>query len=226
MSPKPPSREELFHQELFEHATRLEYFLFKYRRWLALASFVTALVLTLVIGLSLKMGDALGEARESGSLQEAHAIGLAMYSYANDHDGNYPTGKSSTEVFQQLLDQGYVTDPAIFFLSHTPGKIKGTSKTLKPENICWDVTDGARTDDSPELPLVFSTGCKIDYVPNAKAYPLVSAPFGDAGVVVFYVSNSAQFVFRHPDGVTVIDPTFDSKRKTYHQLTPDGTLPR
>ena len=159
-------------------------------------------------------------------MQAAHVLGLAMYAYAKDHHGDYPQGKSSTEVFQQLLDRGYVTDPAIFYIAGTTGKTRSASQKLKPENVCWDVTGGARSDDSADLPLVFSTGCKIDYVPNAKAHPSESSPFGDAGVSVCYVGKYSQFVLRQQDGAPIIKFTFDSKGKIYRQLTPDGTLPR
>jgi hypothetical protein len=54
--------------------------------------------------------------RQNPKMQMLRAIGLAMYSYANDNGGNYPDGKSSTEVFQKLLDGGYATDPALFYL--------------------------------------------------------------------------------------------------------------
>ena len=55
---------------------------------------------------------------ESASLQKVHQIGVAMFSYMSDHNEQYPDGKSSTEVFQKLLDGGYVTDPTIFYVRY------------------------------------------------------------------------------------------------------------
>jgi len=77
-------------------------------------------------------------ARQSPNVQSGHAIGLALYSYANEHGGNYPSGVSSTEVFQILLDGGYATNPRIFYVP-MPGKIDPQAgQKLKPENVGWD----------------------------------------------------------------------------------------
>lgn len=108
----------------------------------------------------------------------AHALYLAMYSYANDNEQNYPDGKSSTEVFQKLLDGGYVSDPSIFYIP-LPGKIPPVpgQKILKPENVSWDVTSGATTSCPADLPIVFMTGYRVTYAPGAsletqiKPYP-------------------------------------------------------
>ena len=51
----------------------------------------------------------------------SHALGLALYSYANDNSQLYPDGTNSTEVCQKLMDGGYVTDPSIFYIP-MPGK--------------------------------------------------------------------------------------------------------
>ena len=164
-------------------------------------------------------------------MQYAHAIGLAMFSYANDNNGKYPTGHSSTEVFQKLIDGGYISDPSILYLSDSQfaGKSPATSNRLKPENVCWDVTvpvDSVQSDVA--LPLVFSTGYKIEYVPNGRAVPLpnkVSDFFA-----VFYVNNSATISPTNASsdasgvGPNVISATFDAKGVQYVQLTPDGPL--
>ena len=88
---------------------------------------------------SLALGTNLGGIKHawgSAATQQTRALDLAMYSYCNDNDQKYPDGKSSTEVFQKLMDGGYVTDPALFYLP-LPGKIKGVvGHRLKPENVC------------------------------------------------------------------------------------------
>src|ERR1700722_12787274 len=64
------------------------------------------------------------QAKRDAMMQQCRQIGLMMISYAMDNAANnnaYPDGKSSTEVFQKLLDSGYCTDPSIFYLS-LPGK--------------------------------------------------------------------------------------------------------
>ena len=47
--------------------------------------------------------DMLGH--EIPMLQKPRMINLLLFSYANDHNGKYPTGASSTEVFQKLIDE-------------------------------------------------------------------------------------------------------------------------
>ena len=94
-----------------------------------------------------------------------------MFQYANDHNQNYPDGKSSTEVFQKLIDGGYISDPAIFYIPMV-GKIKaGVGQRLKPENVCWDVTSPVDSSAPDGLPIVFSTGYKVNYVPGGAAIP-------------------------------------------------------
>ncbi len=188
----------------------------------------------------------------SAWMQTGRSIGLAMYSYANDNEGNYPDGNSSTEVFQKLLDGGYVVDPSIFFIS-LPGKTKPvTGQKLRPENVCWDVTSGANAHSPDGLPVVFMTGYKLTYaaggsaVPILKPYPhfglapltwdnwrhaqslFASAP--SPGIAVFYKGNNATFLLldtpANSDGTihNMIPPNFKPDGKTYRQLTPDGPL--
>jgi hypothetical protein len=140
--------------------------------------------------------------------QTVRTIGVAMYAYAMDHNGAYPTGKSSTEVFQKLVDEGYVTE-------------------LKPENVCWDVTIPLDAAPSDDVPVVFSSGYRINYVPGGDATPILSAPKPRYdGVSVCYHSNSASWQEGQPDGIVpnFISPDFKPDGKKYVQLTPDGPL--
>ena len=178
------------------------------------------------------------KAPQSACVQTAHALGLALWSYANDNQGLYPDGTSSTEVFQKLMDGGYVTDPGIFCLA-MDGKIRASQdqKTLKPENVCWDVTGGLKDNDSPELPLIFITGFRMTYAPGGGFVSRVDPypPYLDLnlkdgpGLAVFFVNNSATWLkgdqwsgpFSHQH---ILPPDFNAHGKTYLQLTPDGVL--
>ena len=81
-----------------------------------------------------------------------------MVSYAADHDGKFPDGNTSTEVFQKLIDENYGNDPTIFYIP-LPGKTKPLAgQKLKPENVCWDVTSGLDQNSPDELPVIFMTG--------------------------------------------------------------------
>lgn len=168
-------------------------------------------------------------------LQTTRTIGIAMYQYSNDHDGKYPDGKSSTEAFQKLLDERYISDPAIFYFT-LPGKIRPSEgQPLKPENVCFDVTSGVEANAPDGLPIVFITGYKVAYAPGGSAVPLVKAPQGfeggTPGIAVCYKSDSATFrrleTAANADSTVpnFVPATFDAQGKTYRQLTPDGPLP-
>jgi len=189
----------------------------------------------------------------SAWMQTARQIGLCMYSYSTDHNGNYPDGKSSTEVFQKLLDGNYVSDPNIFYIP-LAGKIEPVvGQKLKPENVCFDVTSGVDSNAPDGLPLVFLTGYKATYVaggvavPIIKPYPqfeprtwsqwLIGESVRSPGIAVFYKGDRATFrsldfsekdgiITKNPDGTipNFVPPDFDAKGKTYRQLTPDGPL--
>lgn len=191
---------------------------------------------------------------QNACVQTERVLVLAMFQYANDNDGKYPDGKSSTEVFQKLLDGGYVTDPALFYVP-MKGKKKGAAgQKLKPENVSWDVTGGVDAFSSDQIPIVFLTGYKVSYVPGGGAVPL-SKPFprfglenpdpnfterlfgwtihysDSGGIAVAYKNKSCMFKKLEiaPDGTgsipRFIPPDFKPDGNTYRQLTPDGPLP-
>lgn len=235
----------------------LTWYLLRVLLYICLVSGLSLIVLGIILG-TLTPPMSLGNGRyfaQNAWLQSAHSIGLAMYSYAKDNEGNYPDGKSSTEVFQKLVDGGYITDLSIFYIP-LPGKIKAESgqKLLKPENICWDVTSGADSHDPGGLPLVFMTGYKLAYASGSVAVPLIKpypqfgfetliwdnwrhgrrSIFGSGpspGIAVYYLDNHAAFLLlntpSNSDGSihNIIPSDFKPDGKTYRQLTPEGTLP-
>ena len=166
------------------------------------------------------------------SYLEAQAIGQAMGRYSSAHDGAFPSGSSSTEIFQKLIDGHYLTDPGILFDPYlgVPGKVKATSNTLRPENVCWDVTTPTDRLTSDALPFVFETGFRLEYAPGGNAVPLSPAlKKRHSGFTVLYLGLTTGF-FRgdlRTDGVVaeVVPARFDPGGKTYVQLTPDGPLP-
>jgi hypothetical protein len=188
-------------------------------------------------------------------MQMSRDIALAMFAYSNDNNQNYPDGKSSTEVFQKLLDGHYVEDPSLFYLP-LPGKTKPIAgQKLKPENVSFDVTAGVDSNAPDGLPLVFMTGYKVNYVPGGAAIPIIKSypTFSSeprtwsewwkglpepwlgtsvaTGIAATYKSNSAVFkpfeTSSNLEGVVshFVPPDFNANGKTYRQLTPDGPLP-
>jgi hypothetical protein len=77
--------------------------------------------------------------------------------------------------------------------------------------------------------MVFSTGYKIEYVPNGRAVPLFKPTKDRQGIAVAYHSNAACYIPN--DGLSdsivmnFIPGNFDPAGKTYTQLTPDGPMP-
>jgi hypothetical protein len=100
-----------------------------------------------------------------------------------------------------------------------------------------------------DIPLVFTTGYRIEYKPGGRAVPLGSLPVYvsrdrtwvewlenrpgknaiSPGLAVAYASGASSFT-KAPDPTTgivpnVISPKADLGNKTYRQLTPEGELP-
>jgi hypothetical protein len=198
------------------HGSPFEYFVYKYRRRLGLVFFLVALLGTCV---ATWPPPGVREAMENTGVQQAHAIGVALYMYARDHDGKSPEGKSSTEVFQKLIDGGYVTDSSIFYLPMS-GKTRATGKVLKPENVCWDVTAGTHPDDPSNVILVFSTGTRMDYAPGVKVRVPKDSPFSSLGLAVYFTNESAEFLSTENGEALVHGQGYDPKGQHYVQLTP------
>jgi hypothetical protein len=161
-------------------------------------------------------------------LEATRTIVEALRQYAIENNDTYPTGKGSTEIFQKLIDGGEITDPAVFWLNF-PGKTKATSNTLKPENVCFDVTIPIQTNSPTSLPEVFTTGYRIEYLPGGKAVPLSpDVPGWQDGIAVYYHENNIVFIRSGelPHGVipNVISPNFDPAGQHYQQLTPTGPV--
>jgi hypothetical protein len=161
-------------------------------------------------------------------MQESRILALIMFQYAQDHDGQYPDGASSTEVFQKLIDGKYVTDPSVFY-RHMPGKASPESLRLKPENVSWDVSMPLDKNSSDALPVVFCTGYRVEYKPGGRAIPLTDkSRYHDDGIAVSYHNNSAAFLKKstQPDGsiLNFISPDANLGATHYVQLTPDGPL--
>jgi hypothetical protein len=162
-------------------------------------------------------------------LTSCRQIGLVLAAYAQDHGGKYPTGQSSTGIFQKLYDEKYLSDPRVLYYSdptRIAGKTKWTSGPIKPENVCWDVTIPLDSRSPDSLPLVFLTGYRVHYVPGGDAVPLkISSQILD-GLPVCYKSLSVMWKKADSDGtVTDFLPSdFNPEDENFTQLTPEGRL--
>jgi hypothetical protein len=162
-------------------------------------------------------------------LLKVENIESMMFKYANDHNGAYPTGHSSTEVFQKLIDEKYCADSTVFWAEglNVPGKSKPITNKLEPENVCWDITVPLDANALGFLPVVFSTGYRINYVPGGNAVPLFMAPNTDiVGIWVAFHGGEKGLKRAAPDGTVtnLISSNFNPAGEKYQQLTPDGPL--
>jgi len=207
-------------------------------------------VLALLAGVALgPIGPGNQRVPEGAAMQQSRSIGLLLFYYANDNNGRYPDGNSSTEIFQKLLDEKYASDSTVFYIPRS-GKTKPKpGQKLKPENVCFDVTSGLDSNSSDELPVVFTTGYRLGYAPGGSAIPLKTSPqFSDSrsmqawlrgdsepwaapGIAAYYKSNRAIFI-KIPATVNLegsipnfISHAFKPDGRTYRQLTPDGAMP-
>ncbi len=77
------------------------------------------------------------------------------------------------------------------------------------------------------MPVVFSTGYRVNYVAHGTAIPLSNEKY--PGILVYYYSNSTYFKTADvgPDGIVTdfISGDFKPDGHKYQQLTPDGPLP-
>jgi hypothetical protein len=208
------------------------------RRALGLFYAGCSFFLLVIVGFSIgPVLNGMREAARDAVMQQGRQIGQCLFAYATDNVANgnaYPDEKSSTEIFQTLIDKGYATDPSIFYVP-MPGKVRPVpGQKLKPENVSWDVTVPVDVHSSDLLPLVFLTGYKVNYVPGGTAMPLVTpAPQYGGGIsmgeIVFYKGNNMTY---RPNASAAdgsipnfVPPEFKPDGKTYRQLTPDGLLP-
>jgi hypothetical protein len=179
-------------------------------------------VISCLAGIALgPITNGIKKAKENMTMQRARQIDLMLFQYSVDHNGAYPEGKTSTEVFQKLLDGKYTSDPATFYFA-MPGKVQPVSNKLTSENVCYDVTSGLGPDSPGTVPVVFSTGYTVSYSSDGGATHNVGTQLPFPGIAVAYKDNSALFLRSAPDGSVpgFIPATFNPGTQTYQQLTP------
>jgi type II secretory pathway pseudopilin PulG len=140
---------------------------------------LVAIILVIILGIALgPVTGSISKAKALSVMVTTRELAMALGQYAAAHNGHYPTGNSSTEIFQKLIDDGYVTDPSIFvggYPRYDKMPLTNVNEKLKPENVGFDVTIPIDTSSSNHLPLVFLTGYRVTYQRGASAIPLSNA---------------------------------------------------
>jgi len=163
-------------------------------------------------------------------LHDVRQVGILMMQYALDNGNQYPTGTTSTEVFQELIDTGYLEAEAaasMLYIEGMPGKVPypGTGP-LQPENVCYDVAAPATLSSHDGLPLIVSTGWELTFEAQAPATErdrtLTRTPIlmrdGHPVMILFRKGGSAE-ILQKPDQEPVI-PISYRDATTYRQLRP------
>ncbi len=167
------------------------------------------------------------------AVTKAEALGQVLAKYGAEHGGKYPEGKTSTEIFQALIDQGYLTDLSLLYYP-MPGKTPPATKQLTPENVCWDLTGGVDASSPGGLPVVYSTGFNIIYYPGARpgipplpfwqgmtdhthARDFMAICDADGKAKSIFTGSTSELEFMSAD--------VDLRGRTYLQLTPTGVIP-
>jgi prepilin-type N-terminal cleavage/methylation domain-containing protein len=215
----------------------------------------TLVELLVVIGIiAILAGVALGpitngikKAKQSSGLQSAHALGLAMYSCANDNSQLYPDASAGDahSIAQTLLAGGYVTDPGIFFLSGDTasgsGKFTATTPaatSIAKTNVSWDFLgnggSGVSSTTYTYLPVLWSTINGASTLPSFSAAngiaitaaPISSNPFGTDGMAIFYINNASSFVTSTSNGSNLVVNMVTAGNNTAGATPPPGTYAR
>ena len=113
------------------------------------------------------------------ALSAARNIGMALKTYANEHDGAFPKGEKASEAFSKLLPQdvgssGYISDKKQFFVkgskytppSDTPNG--GDQKTLTEGENHWGFMSGLDDSGSGRWPLLFDGPASAEGSYSAK----------------------------------------------------------
>ena len=200
-----------------------------------LISALVIIISTLVLFLSVAVVAFKTSTATIGDVDPPHntyiiGIEVALHKYAQKHKGLFPVGKSSTEIFQRLIDDGDAT-PRIFCLD-LPGKQIALNNKLSSENVCYDFTEGA-TENSPAwLPIVIPTGYSINYK-TGEAIRLPSYAITDdsinvvfpSSVITFPVTTYKFYFFKQSNINIMPNKPVEANVEQYHQLTPDESSP-
>jgi len=176
---------------------------------------VVITIIGILAGLAVPaIGTALANAKQTADVVNARQLGIVLFSIANDEGGVYPLGPrdatsglrpttavaTSTLLFNGLLADRDLSEPKILA---TNGKIpyKGSlaTPTLAAANVGWDITVPLTTSSEAGVPLLASTGpftntSGFSAVTIPDVSPSITNVWGNKGVVIYTVGNSASFV--------------------------------
>ena len=202
------------------------------------------LIVALVVLVAMGAGPVLAYLKKTSianAVENAHTISVVLGQYATDNNDVYPVGEgtpvagTSEGIARNLLENSYTPDATLFAVGSTPS-YHGSAhdySDLAAQNLSWDFTAGANamtgiTADAPaSLPVVFTTGEKVNYAGEGVGLSVAlngPGPFGHRGMIVAYKANNAAFLPTQTTGdsaggTVVLAPNFKATG-TYTQVRP------
>ncbi len=187
-------------------------------------------IIALLAGLAVPaISGALDKAKQTSDVSNGRQLGIVLFGVANDENGVYPIGAyasggrtqatSGKILFEAMITEKALTDAKILATNkRSPYKGSLTTPVLSNAataqgNIGWDYFSGLTTTDNASLPLLLSTGLYTAATEFAQDKTVTTAlgssaavVWGDKGVVVYTVGNSAEFKkARSISGSTLIE---------------------
>jgi hypothetical protein len=116
------------------------------------------------------------QARMMQASSNARQIIITLKNYAGDHNGRYPEGKTSNEVFRELFKAGLLEDERAFTAWLSPyepdnniGEAPNYEEALKPGENHWAMTRGLNDSSLGEAPLIFENPAVASWPPSWNA---------------------------------------------------------
>lgn len=202
-------------------------------------------IIALLAGLAVPaISGALDKAKQTTDVSNSRQLGIVLFGIANDENGVYPVGPwnagtssrdqatTTVALFNALISEKALTDAKILATNKkTPYKGSLTSPTLTAANVGWDYVSGMSTTDNSAMPLLLSTGAYTSVAEFGAAKNLTpvlnTAVWGDKGVVVYTVGNSAEFKrSRASGGAANVDALVDNAVATSYSGTTNFRKPQ
>lgn len=202
-------------------------------------------IIALLAGLAVPaISGALDRAKQTTDVSNSRQLGIVLFGIANDENGVYPIGPWNTStstrdpatttvaLFNALISEKALTDARILATNkRIPYKGSLTSPTLQATHVGWDYVSGLSTTDNAAMPLLLSTGAYNSVAEFGAAKNLTSvantAVWGDKGVVVYTVGNSAEFKrARSSGGSANVDALVDNSVATTYNTTTNYRKPQ
>jgi len=187
------------------------------------------LVIVAVVGLFVLLvyprfsGPEKNSAHQATDISNIKQCGVAFFVYAEEHGGFYPTtNTTSTDLFNYLTNDGYITTPSIVAGSGATPLSSATCFTS--DNVAWGCAEGLTTKDNPGYALLWSAGTAPSVTNGNLILDASNTYWGKKGkrfTAVYYLNGSASCPHFTPGSFISTNPLSGSSTNVYtHYLNP------